>query len=106
MKLIAYTFGFGFLLLIVAMSFAYVKFAGVDALLAIHFSPRQGVDFLGSSMDVFGIIFTGFGVLLANGFVAWYLNKREHFLSVIVAFFSVLLALLLFIATFVIIVNN
>ena len=106
MKSIAVPFSIALLILAVAFAVAYVRLADVNSLLVVHIDGSRGIDFLGSSADVFGLLAVGGVMIAANAALAIGLSKREHFFSVALAWLSVLLASLLFINLFAILSNN
>ena len=77
-----------------------------DRPLIIHFTAEQGIDFFGTSADVFKIIIISFSVVLINLFVGVILFEKErvlpYFLGVASLVFSFLILLAL---TTVILVN-
>ncbi len=95
-----------FAILVVALSTAFVKLAEHDALLILHFDSYRGRDFLGSKFDVFNIIFVGIGMIILNYLLARGIFRRNMFLAKLMGGVSVLLALLICIAVFVIISVN
>ena len=72
----------------------------------LHFDALRQPDFTGSQRDVLLILATGGVMLLINLFLAHVFDRREHFTAVVIANFSVALAVLLFIVTWFIIANN
>jgi len=72
----------------------------------LHFNTAGQPDFTGSQQDVLVILATGGGMLLVNLFLASILDRRENFLALIITGSSLLLSVLLFIATWAILVNN
>lgn len=106
MKLKRLLFLSAFVILIFALGTAYVKLAEHDALLILHFDSYRGIDFLGSSADVFGILSVGLGIVVLNYLLARSIYPREPFLAKILAGSTVFIALLIFIAVLVIIAVN
>lgn len=72
----------------------------------MHFDAAGLPDFTGSRADVLLLLATGGGMLLINFFLANVFDRREHFTAAVIAHFSLILSILLFIATSVIIANN
>lgn len=77
-----------------------------DTQVILHFDTAGEPDFIGTRTEVLLMLATGAGMLLVNFFLARVFERREHFTAVMVSSFSVILSILLFIAAWVIIVNN
>jgi len=82
-------------ILITAFFRAYINFWDNASLLVIHFDAFQGADFFGKASDVFDIVISGFVVLLINFGLAQALYFRERFLSYLIAFASLVFAVLI-----------
>ena len=95
-----------FLLLLISFGIAYSSLKNVDSLLVIHFVGNQGIDFLGTPNDVFGIIFSGLATSLINIFLINVFYKRSKFFSYLIAFFNIFFSVLILIAVAVIISVN
>lgn len=94
------------LILILAGVIFYLTLGLIEQPLIIHFDAYKGVDFLGSQMDVFGILAIGLITLLINFFLSDFLYNRERFLSYIFSFVSLLFSILILIIISVIINVN
>jgi hypothetical protein len=57
------------------------KFLQTQKPIIIHFDAYKGIDFLGSRIDVFGILLSAATIFLINMFLAEFLFYRERFLS-------------------------
>lgn len=105
-KYLRVVFGLSFLILFFAFIFGYVKFGSVSAPLIIHFDVYKGIDLVGSRASVIEILVAAGVMILINLFLADFLYSRERFLSYIFGFGSLLLVILILIATGVIISVN
>jgi len=94
------------LILFIAAIIFYLTFGSTAAPLIIHFSPHQGIDFLGDRLDVAGIWLSGLIIILINLFLANFIYNRERFLAYLFIFAGLLLAILILIAIAVIINVN
>ncbi len=105
MKLILSLFSTSTAVIVAAILMAWLQLSPT-AQVILHFDTAGQPDFIGSQRDVVLLLATGGAMLLINLFLARVFDKREHFIAVVIASFSLLLSILLFIATSVIIVNN
>ncbi|MDD5431062.1 MAG: hypothetical protein PHP03_02450 [Candidatus Pacebacteria bacterium] len=92
--------------LVLAFSVAYVNLADISGILIIHFDKFKGVDFFGTSGDIFNVIFVGALITLINSLLASMLYFRERFFSYILGFSSAFFAMLIFIGILAIISVN
>ncbi len=95
-----------FLILFLTALISYSAFGSTTTPLIIHFDAYKGIDFLGSRLDVFGILLTVLVIILINIFLSDFLYSRERFLSYIFTFVSLLLSILILIVISVIIYAN
>lgn len=72
----------------------------------LHFDTSGEPDVTGSQREVFLMLATGAGMLIINLFLVYVFSRREHFTALVITNFTLILAILLFIATSVIISNN
>jgi len=93
-------------LLLIALISSYRSLRMADHLLIVHFDRFHGIDVLGTREDVFGIIFSGWGIAFINVILGYALYFRERFFSYLILFSNVCLATLLLIATIVILSVN
>ncbi len=93
-------------LLLISAGWAYYHFRDFNSLLIIHYDGFRGPDFFGTKGNAFQIIGIGFVIMLINGFLADELYWRERLLGYAISFGTTLIALLIFIATAVIISVN
>jgi len=84
----------------------YFTLGSITTPLIIHFDAYKGIDFLGSRLDVFGILLSALVMILINLFLSNFLYNRERFLSYIFTFVSLLISILILIAIGVIISVN
>ncbi|MBI2515214.1 hypothetical protein HYV91_03500 [Candidatus Wolfebacteria bacterium] len=105
LKLLA-SFGAAIFALFLGFVFVYIHFADFNGLVIIHFDSREGIDFLGSVKDVFGILASAFIMIVVNLFLSNFLYYRERFLAYVFAFVSLALAILILIAISVIVSIN
>ena len=85
---------------------AYRAFHGIDHLLVIHFEAGHGIDLLGNGMNVFWFLAIGFFAYLLNIWIAHLFYGKEKIFSYVISYFTILLTLLILIATTVIISIN
>lgn len=105
-KILLSSFLLSLFLIMVGASVVFVKLSDVQHLLIIHFDSFNGIDFLGSKLDVYGILLSGVVLNLINGFLVTIFYYRERFLSYILAFSNIVVSLLILIAIFVIVSIN
>lgn len=84
---------------------AYTKLSPSNELI-LHFTTAGQPDYTGSQADVLGAIVTCGVIALFNYVLARWIRRREGFYAISLSATSLFIALLLFIAVFVIIVNN
>ena len=105
MKLILTLFAISTVVVGIAFVMTLVQLSP-DNLVILRFDQAGQDIFNGSRADLLLMLGTGGGMLLINLFLANVFNKREHFTALVISNFSLILSILLFIATSVIIVNN
>jgi len=105
MKLILIMFAVSALILGGASFMAYSQLSPSNDVI-LHFDTTGEPDFTGSQQDVLFMLATGAGMLLVNLFLAHVFSRREHFTALVIANATIILSILLFIATSVIISNN
>ncbi len=105
MKLINILFLIAVVVLGVAGAYAYFHLSPTNELI-LHFTQAGQPDYTGSQVDVIGAVVTGGVVLLLNYLLARSLSKREGFFALGLSITGLMVALLLFVAVFVIVVNN
>jgi hypothetical protein len=105
MKLILSFFGISALAIAGAALMAGLQLSP-SADVIMHFDTAGQPDFIGSQRQVLLMLATGGVIVLINLFLVRVLDKREHFAAQIIAHLTLLLSILLFIATSVIISNN
>ncbi len=93
-------------ILLVVFLLISLKFWNVKKLIIIHFDAYKGIDFLGSRLDVFGILITAVVIFLINFFLSNLLFYRERFLSYIFAAVTLFFVILILIAVAAIISVN
>jgi len=99
-------FGVSLGLLILTAGVAFIRFGEITTPLIIHFDVYQGIDFFGGKMEIFGILFSAFVMILINFFLADFLYHRQRFLSYIFSFGSLWITILILISMGVIISIN
>ncbi|MDP3729839.1 MAG: hypothetical protein Q8R26_03810 [bacterium] len=92
--------------LILSFSVAYVQFADTTNLLVIHFDTYKGIDFFGSTSDVFDVLMTAVIVFIINTALIHVFYFRERFLAYILAVVTAFFTVLIFIGINVIITVN
>jgi hypothetical protein len=105
MKLILALFTLSAIIIVGATVMTYVQLSPTNEVI-LHFDTAGQPDFTGSQRDVLLLLASGGGMLLINFFLANVFDKREHFTALVISNFSLILSVLLFIATYVIISNN
>ncbi|GEM_PF-2402169 len=99
-------FGVSFLLLGIATVLFYIHLGGVSNFFIVRFDSLLGLTFVGSRIDVWGILLTGLVVNLTNAMLAWVLSGRDKFLTHLLPFFTLFFSLLILISVGVIITIN
>jgi hypothetical protein len=84
---------------------AYVQLSPTNELI-LHFTTAGQPDYTGSQVEVLNAVVTGGVVVLLNYLLSRSLKRREGFFALGLSITSLIIALLLFTAVFVIIVNN
>jgi len=74
--------------------------------LILHFNAYNGIDFLGSQGDIFGILLSGLVIILINMYLSNFMYNRERFLSYIFSFANLVVSILILIVINVIISVN
>lgn len=105
-KTLLTVFGLSFVILIFTLILALIMFGDITGPLVIHFDVYKGIDFFGGRTEVFGILWSGFAMLVINALLANFLYDRERFLSFLFAFVSLAFSILILIAAGVIISVN
>ena len=98
--------GISLAILAVAFGIVYLNLQNVDHLLVIHFTGGQGIDFLGSKIDVYEILLSGLVVFLINVFLISVFYERIRYFSYLISFFNIFFTTLILIAVGVIISVN
>ena len=91
---------------VIIFAAAYVSFAENTDLLVIHFDSYNGIDFLGTRINVLEFLIVSLVINIVNFSLATAFYYRERFLSRLLAYFSVFFSLLILISTAVIISIN
>ncbi len=73
---------------------ASVKFFPHGQAIVLHFDPYRGIDYVGSRLDLLGIMLSGFVMLVINFLLADFIYTRERFFSYVLSFGSLLLSML------------
>jgi hypothetical protein len=105
MRLINLLFLISFGLLALAAVFTYTALSATNDLI-LHFTALGQPDYIGSRGEVFNVIMTAGVLVLLNYLLARMLRQRERFFALVLMFASPIVALLLFVAVSVIVVNN
>lgn len=105
MKLILYSFLISALIIAGAVLMVMLQLPDGHQVI-LHFDALKQPDFVGSRDSVVALLGTGGVMLIVNLFLARVFDRREHFVALILTNCSLLLSILLFIATSVIIANN
>ena len=105
-KYLRVVFILSFLILFFLSLVSFVKLADISSPLIIHFDVYEGIDFFGGKMEIFGILFSAFIMILINFFLADFLYNRQRFLSYIFSFGSLWITILILISMGVIISIN
>ncbi|HDY73386.1 MAG TPA: hypothetical protein ENH86_02330 [Candidatus Jorgensenbacteria bacterium] len=86
--------GLTFAFLLASVILVYVYINNLSYPLVLHFNPYYGVDLMGASIDVWGIIIMGAVVIGVNMAVGAMLFYRERIMTHILGAVSVMVALL------------
>ena len=105
-KYTATFFGAGLLILLIAGAMAFFNLRGNTSVLLLRFDIFRGTEVFGNSSDVYATVFFGAVLWLINASLAQVLYFRERFLSYFFAIVSLIVALLIIVATGVIISIN
>lgn len=105
-KYLRVVFSLSFLFLLFGGAMTYGNLREVAPPFVVHFDIYRGIDFFGGWFEITGVLISAFAMLLTNIFLADFLYKRERFLSYIFGFVSFGLAVLILVATGVIISVN
>mgnify|MGYP001591859662 CR=1 FL=1 len=90
----------------VAGAVSVASLAGADHLLVIRFTGGRGIDLLGTSVDVFSLVISGFAVSVMNTFLVFALYRRVKTLAYILSIFTLVFSVLILIAAGAIIAVN
>ncbi|MEK9154746.1 MAG: hypothetical protein AAB596_01605 [Patescibacteria group bacterium] len=93
-------------LVLLSSAMVYFKLKNASLPLVIHFNEYVGVDFFGGKFEALGITVSSFAIILVNFFLADFIYDRERFLSYILVFCSLGIAILILMAIYVIISVN
>ncbi|HBT75211.1 TPA: hypothetical protein DEB29_04385 [Candidatus Wolfebacteria bacterium] len=66
--------------------------------IVLHFDAYRGIDFVGGRIDLVGILLSAYIMLALNLLLADFLYARDRFFSYVLAFASLLLAMLFAVA--------
>lgn len=99
-------FAFSSLALVSAILVAYFAFINTSHVLVVHFNALNGINYLGTRADVFGIGAVAFVINLVNVSLARFLYQREKIFAYILAVANTVFMALVFAAIVVIAVNN
>lgn len=84
------TFGLFAIIVIVVL----VKFLPRSEAIVLHFDSYRGIDFVGSRIDLIGIMLSGLIMLSLNFLLADFLYARDRFFAYVLSFASLLLSIL------------
>lgn len=93
-------------LILTALFFAILNLYKVNNLLVMHYDGYKGIDFLGDKSDVYSLIAISAVMIILNAWLANRVYFRERFLSYLLSFSSLVLAVLILIGVFAIISIN
>lgn len=99
-------FGVAAFLLLIGFSLYYVKLAGTEGLIVIHFIGGRGADFLGSKYDALSMLVTGSIITALNACIAGVLHGRNPVLARLTGMVTAFAALLIVITLSCIITVN
>ena len=91
-------FGASLLLLIIGFSLYYVRLAGMENLIIVHFAAGRGADVLGSTGDALSMLVSGGLILVLNGLLAATLSRRNRALGNAIGMLTVTIILLIVVA--------
>lgn len=94
----AILFGTAGTLLIIGFSLYYVKLAGINGLIIVHFIGGRGADVVGKKEEALGMLFSGTAILICNAFIAGILWNRNRAVTRLISILTVLGTLLICIA--------
>ena len=96
-KYLRVVFAITAVLFLFTLIYSFLAFRGIVGPLIIHFDSFNGIDFIGTKIQVFGIMIFGLIMLLINFFLADFIYSRERFLAYVLSFSSLVLGILLLI---------
>jgi hypothetical protein len=99
-------FGIAAFLLLIGFSLYYVKLAGVEGRIIIHFLGGRGADFLGEKYNALHMLFSGTIITVLNACLAGVLYGRNPVLARLVSAVTAFMALLIVITISCIITVN
>ena len=99
-------FGVAAFLLLIGFSLYYVKLAGTEGLIIIHFLGGRGADFLGDKYDALSMLVTGSIITALNACIAGVLHGRNPVLARLTGLITAFSGLLIVIAISCIITVN
>ena len=91
----AFPFILSALFICIALSLYYVRLAGMQHLIVVHFNAGRGADVLGTAHDVLAMINGGTLMLIINLILASILYARNRALSQTIGIITVLITLLI-----------
>ncbi len=95
----AILFGIALALLLIGFSLYYVKLAGINSRIIVHFVGGRGADIIGTKEEVLTMLFSGVTVVIFNAFLAgilWSRNKAvTRLISILTAFSALLIVIAL-----------
>lgn len=94
----AVLFGTAAFFLLVGFSLYYVKLAGKESLIVVHFVSGRGADILGEKGDALKMLLAGTGIAVMNAFLAGILRDRDRVMARCAGIITLLLALLILVA--------
>lgn len=101
-KYLRVVFAIAFVLFLFTLIFSIISFKDVAGPLILHFDSFKGIDFIGSKLQIFGVVLIGLIMLAVNFFLAEFIYVRERFFAYIISFSSLFLIILLLVAVVVI----
>lgn len=99
-------FGIAAFLLLIGFSLYYVKLAGTEGHIIIHFTGGRGADFLGEKYDALGMLGVGTLLIMLNACLAGILHDRNPALARLTGLITAYIALLIVIVISCIITVN
>jgi len=79
--------------------------AGVNGLF-LHYNILFGVDFIGSSWQMYMVPLSGLIILIINLFLGWVVYKKEHFAAQLLNFSAAFLQIFLIIEAYLLVLLN